>query len=114
MALSKYDIYLKQLIDGMPSTTFSAGTFPPHPKDDEIFHARYDKILKVSREKYSKPRKEVEARINKSLNDIEKQEDQWEKKKEEYKQKEKDDKAKKRIAERERLEAEKEQKNNSN
>jgi hypothetical protein len=114
MALSKYDIYLKQLIDGMPSTTFSAGTFPPHPKDDEIFHARYDKILKVSREKYSKPRKEVEARINKSLNDIEKQEDQWEKKKEEYKQKEKDDKAKKRIAERERLEAEKEQKTNSN
>lgn len=114
MALSKYDIYLKQLIDGMPSTTFSAGTFPPHPKDDEIFHARYDKILKVSREKYSKPRKEVESRINKSLNDIEKQEDQWEKKKEAYKQKEKDDKAKKRIAERERLEAEQAKKTNSN
>lgn len=113
MGLSKYDIYLKQLIDGMPSTTFSAGTFPPHPKDNEIFQARYDKILKVSREKYSKSRAEVEARINKSLHDIEKQEDQWEKKKEAYKQKEKDDKAKKRIAERERLEIEQAKKNNS-
>ena len=106
MNLSKYDIYLKQLVDGMPSNIFSAGTFPPYYKDDEIFQARYEKILKVSREKYSKPRKEVESRINKSLLDIEKQEDQWEKKKEAFKQKEKDDKAKKRIAERERQEAE--------
>lgn len=106
MNLSKYDIYLKQLIDGMPSNIFSAGTFPPHFKDDNIFHSRYEKILKVSREKYSKPRKDVEMKINKSLSDIEKQEQQWEKKKEEFKQKEKDEKAKKRIAERERQEAE--------
>mgnify|MGYP001942590458 CR=1 FL=1 len=114
MNLSKYDIYLKQLIDGMPSNIFSAGTFPPHYKDDEIFHSRYEKILKVSREKYSKPRKEVESKINKSLHDIEKQEDQWEKKKEAFKQKEKDEKAKKRIAERERQEAEQAKKNNTN
>jgi hypothetical protein len=113
MNLSKYDIYLKQLVDGMPSNIFSAGTFPPYYKDDEVFHARYEKILKVSREKYSKPRKEVESRINKSLNDIEKEENQWEKKKEAYKQKEKDDKAKKRIAERERQEAEAAKKANS-
>ena len=106
MNLSKYDIYLKQLIDGMPSNIFSAGTFPPHFKDDNIFHTRYEKILKVSREKYSKPRKEVESKINKTLYDIEKQEQQWEKKKEEFKQKEKDEKAKKRIAEREKQEAE--------
>lgn len=106
MNLSKYDIYLKQLIDGMPSNIFSAGTFAPHPKEDEVFQARYEKILKVSREKYSKPRSSVEARINKTLYDIEKQEESWERKKEEYKQKEKDDKAKKRIAERERQEAE--------
>lgn len=106
MNLSKYDIYLKQLIDGMPSNIFSAGTFAPHPKEDEVFQARYEKILKVSREKYSKPRSSVEARINKTLYDIEKQEESWEKKKEEYKQKEKDDKAKKRIAEREKQEAE--------
>lgn len=71
-----------------------------------MFQARYEKILKVSREKYSKPRSSVEARINKTLYDIEKQEESWERKKEEYKQKEKDDKAKKRIAERERQEAE--------
>ncbi len=106
MNLSKYDIYLKQLIDGMPSNIFSAGTFAPHPKEDEVFQARYEKILKVSREKYSKPKSAVESRINKTLYDIEKQEESWEKKKEEYKQKEKDEKAKKRIAERERQEAE--------
>ncbi len=106
MNLSKYDIYLKQLIDWMPSNIFSAGTFAPHPKEDDVFQARYEKILKVSREKYSKPRSSVEARINKTLYDIEKLEDQWEKRKEEYKQKEKEDKAKKRIEERERMEAE--------
>lgn len=106
MNLSKYDIYLKQLIDGMPSNIFSAGTFAPHPKEDEAFQARYEKILKVSREKYSKPRNSVEAKINKTLYDIEKQEEQWEKKKEEFKQKEKEEKAKKRLAEKERLEAE--------
>jgi len=60
MNLSKYNIYLKQLIDGMPSGIFSASTFAPHKKNDEIFKARYDKILQVSREKYSKPKSAVE------------------------------------------------------
>jgi len=95
MNLSKYKIYLKQLIDGMPSAIFSAGTFPPYPKDDEIFVARYKKILSVSREKYSKDRKMVEGKINKTMSDLEKQEDAWEKKKDDYKQKEKETKAKK-------------------
>ncbi|QFR39783.1 DUF87 domain-containing protein [Candidatus Gracilibacteria bacterium 28_42_T64] len=95
MNLSKYKIYLKQLIDGMPSPIFSAGTFAPYPKDDEAFIKRYKKILSVSREKYSKDRKMVEGKINKTMNDLEKQELAWEKKKEDYKQKEKETKAKK-------------------
>ena len=95
MNLKKYTIYIKQLIDGMPSVTFSAATFPPNIKQEEVFHARYKKILSVSREKYSKPKKAVEARINKSLEDIEKQEIQFEKRKADYEQKKKDDKAKK-------------------
>lgn len=92
MNLSKYTIYLKQLIDGMPSPIFSASTFAPNKKDDEIFRARYDKILKVSREKYSKPREGVVQKINKTIEDIERQENEWEKKKEEFKQKKEEEK----------------------
>ncbi len=87
MNLSKYNIYLKQLIDGMPSPIFSAWTFGPHIKNNQVFHARYKKILNVSREKYSKPKKSVETKINKMLEDIEKQEKLWEEKKEEIKKK---------------------------
>ena len=85
--MSKYDIYLKQLIDGMPSPTFSAGTFAPNKKDDAIFAARYNKILTVSREKYSKARTTVESRIWKMMEDIEKQENDWDKKKDDFKKK---------------------------
>ncbi len=95
MNLKKYTIYTKQLIDGMPSNVFSAWTFPPNKKNNEVFHSRYEKILSVSREKYSKSRKSVEYRIAKWLEDIEKQEKEWEKKKADFEQKKKDDKAKK-------------------
>lgn len=95
MNLKKYDIYTKQLINGMPSPIFSAGTFAPNHKDEAIFVARYKKILNVSREKYSTSRVTVENRINKMLNDVEIQENQWEKKKEAFAEQKKDDKAKK-------------------
>lgn len=95
MNLKKYDIYTKQLIDGMPSPIFSAGTFPPNKKNEEIFASRYTKILNVSREKYSRTKKSVEDKINKMLNDVEAQEEQWEKKKEAYAEKQKEEKAKK-------------------
>lgn len=87
MNIKKYNIYSKLLVDGMPTTTFSAWTFAPNDKDEKIFHSRYNKILSVSREKYSKPRKTVEQRINKMLTDIEKEENQWEKKKADFKNK---------------------------
>lgn len=94
MNLSKYDIYLKQLIDGMPSPIFSAWTFAPNKKDEDVFHARYKKILNVSREKYSKSRDWVVKRINKTMEDIEKQEDAWEKKKADFKNKKETEKKK--------------------
>jgi hypothetical protein len=97
MNLSKYNIYTKQLIDGMPSSVFSAATFAPNKKNEEVFASRYAKILSVSREKYSKPRKIVEARINKTLQDLEIQENQWEKKKADYEAKKKQEKAKKHL-----------------
>lgn len=107
MNQKKYTIYLKQLIDGMPSPIFSAWTFPPHDRDDEGFAERYEKILQVSRERYCKKRSIVEEKINKSMEEIEKQEDEWEKKKEEFKQKKEDEKRQKQI---DRMEAKKKEK----
>jgi hypothetical protein len=104
MNQKKYTIYLKQLIDGMPSAIFSAATFAPHAKDDEEFRERYQKILQVSRERYCKKREIVEEKINKSMADIEKLEDEWEVKKEEFKQKKEDEKRQKQI---DRMEANK-------
>jgi len=92
MNLKKYNIYTKQLIDGMPSPVFSASTFAPNIKQDEVFSKRYEKILQVSREKYSKPKVQVEERIYKTIDDIDKLEQAWEKKKQEYKEKEKQEK----------------------
>lgn len=110
MNQKKYTIYLKQLIDGMPSPIFSAGTFPPHPKDEAEFAERYQKILQVSRERYCKKRSIVEEKINKSLSEIEKLEDDWEKKKEEFKQKKEDEKRQK---QQERMDAKKNEKEQS-
>ena len=70
MNLSKYTIYLKQLIDGMPSKIFSAGTFPPNHRTPEEIEERYANILKSSRERYSKKKDLVEWKINKSMKDL--------------------------------------------
>jgi len=56
------NIYLKLMIDGVASRPFSAITLPRFPKP-EISHA--EKIIKVSRERYSRDRKDVEERIAK-------------------------------------------------
>jgi len=57
--LSNYHIYLKLLIDGASSKAFSAVTLPP-PK---FKRSHRNKIIKTSREKYGKPREEVEREI---------------------------------------------------
>ena len=59
--LDKYSIYLKLMIDGVASPAFSATTLPPLstvPKK-----GLKEKIINVSRERYSKNRVEVEAKI---------------------------------------------------
>ncbi len=85
MQMKKYNIYTKLLVDGMPTTTFSAATYPPHQKNEALFESRYQKILQVSREKYSKPREKVESTMNRMLQKIEQENDVWEKKKQDYK-----------------------------
>jgi hypothetical protein len=83
--LKKYSIYTKLLIDWMPSKIFSSWTFPPHTKREDLFKKRYEKVLAVSREKYSKPKKLVEEKINQTLKTIEMWEKSWEEKKKELK-----------------------------
>jgi len=87
--LAKYKIYLKLLIDWMPSPIFSADTFPPRKKNQEAFETRYRKILQVSREKYAKQREKVVEKINKMIKNIEEQEKKFEEKKQLKKQKSK-------------------------
>jgi len=59
--LDNYNIYLKMLIDGVSCRPFSAKTLPP--MDIGLSNQR-EKIIKVSRERYAQPRKEVEEKIS--------------------------------------------------
>lgn len=60
VALPKYQVYLKLMIDGMPSRTFSAGTMPPPQNPEE---SRRDVLIKLSRERYAVSRETVEDKI---------------------------------------------------
>ena len=57
--LPKYNIYLKLMIDGVASRPFSADTLPPigYPTDS------FEKIVKVSRERYAVAREDIEDKI---------------------------------------------------
>ena len=63
VSLNKYTIYTKLLIDGMPSRPFSADTLPPPEGSLVVEEGRREKIIKVSRERYSQPRELVEDKI---------------------------------------------------
>jgi len=57
--LPKYHIFLKLMIDGVASQPFSAVTMPP------IGHSTgsTEKVIRVSRERYAKPRDQIEDKI---------------------------------------------------
>src|SRR3990167_9281016 len=57
--LPKFQIFLKLMIDGVSSTPFSAMTLPPlgGPTDS------VDKVIRVSRERYGRPRAAIEDKI---------------------------------------------------
>ncbi|MCD4705707.1 type IV secretion system DNA-binding domain-containing protein [bacterium] len=57
--LAKYNIYIKLMIDGIASEPFSATGLPPLAKEE----GNTKKIIKASREHYSKSRKEIEDKI---------------------------------------------------
>lgn len=57
--LDNYEIYIKLMIDGITSEAFSATTLPPLAQMANVG----DKIIRVSRERYSESRKIVEEKI---------------------------------------------------
>ncbi len=57
--LTKFDIYLKLMIDGVASDPFSATTLPPLSGPE----GKADTVIAVSRERYAKPRALVEEKI---------------------------------------------------
>ena len=59
--LAKYDIYLKLMINGVTGDAFSASTLPP---GDVTEKSNVEKIIKVSRERYSNKREVVEDKIS--------------------------------------------------
>ncbi len=58
--LTKYDIYLKLMIDGVASEPFSATGLPPVTNPDNL----EETIIGVSRERYAKKREIVEEKIS--------------------------------------------------
>ncbi|MFH1388310.1 MAG: type IV secretion system DNA-binding domain-containing protein, partial [Patescibacteria group bacterium] len=62
VSLENYNIYLKLMIDGVNNRPFSATTLPP--MDMDVTNQR-DKIIKVSRERYTNSLKDVEDKIYK-------------------------------------------------
>lgn len=60
--LTKYDVYLKLMIDGVASTAFSATTIEPLTESGKT--GTREKVIQVSRERYAKPRDVVEEKIS--------------------------------------------------
>jgi Type IV secretion-system coupling protein DNA-binding domain len=59
--LPKYQIILKLMINGVASDPFSAITIPPSP---DFVTNNSEKVIKVSRERYSNPVAEIEEKIS--------------------------------------------------
>ncbi|MFA6466464.1 MAG: type IV secretion system DNA-binding domain-containing protein [Patescibacteria group bacterium] len=60
--LSKFEIYIKLMIDGVTSEAFSARTLPPVAMTEEFIDIK-EKIIRVTRERYAKPRAVIEDKI---------------------------------------------------
>ena len=60
--LSKYDIYLKLMIDGIAGDAFSAKTLPPVDLSETV--ANTEKVIAISRERYGKSSIEVAEKIS--------------------------------------------------
>ncbi len=59
--LPNYTVYLKVMVDGTTSRPFSANTLPPLKFEEDS--SVKERIIRVSRERYTRPRAEVEEKI---------------------------------------------------
>lgn len=59
--IPKFEMYLKLMIDGLASDPFSARGLPPLSDSEKTGHT--EKVIKVSRERYAKPRDIIEDKI---------------------------------------------------
>jgi len=59
--LTKYEIYVKLMIDGVAENAFSSLTLPP--PGEELKTGNREKVIEVSREHYTRPRKVIEEKI---------------------------------------------------
>lgn len=59
--LTKFEIYLRLMINGVASRPFSASSLAPLREDEKT--GNREKVIAVSREHYSRPRAEVEEKI---------------------------------------------------
>jgi CxxC-x17-CxxC domain-containing protein len=57
--LTKFEVYLKLMIDGVSSAPFSADTLPPF----SVKTGNLEKVIRVSRERYAVPRAVIEEKI---------------------------------------------------
>lgn len=64
-SLPKYKIYNRIMVDGMTTPVFSADTLPPPAlSTDEDPEVRAQKIINFARQRYAKPRAQIEEKIN--------------------------------------------------
>lgn len=68
--LENYNIYLRLLIDGVTSRPFSAVTLPPQNADKNTPSNR-EKVIAVSRERYSRKKDEIEGKISRWTESVE-------------------------------------------
>ena len=61
LSLPKYHAYTRLMIDGMPSKPFSVTTLPPPKLEDNA--SQSDVLRRLSRERYSEERSNVEEKI---------------------------------------------------
>jgi hypothetical protein len=64
--LPKYSVYNRILLDGMPTPVFSSKTLPPpeiYLEADMTMEQRLEKLRNFSRQRYAKPREDVEHKI---------------------------------------------------
>lgn len=62
-SLPKYQVYNRIMVDGMTTPVFSGLTLPPPSSGEKDPEARAEKIKTFSRQRYAKPRKDVEDKI---------------------------------------------------